>query len=135
MQQDVAFDGSKQSSEAVIVDAAGNRLVSRKVATVPSALAAFVATYGEDVALVGFAAGPLSIWLYHELKAAGLPVVCFDRWRARAALVGQQGAGAVEQDRSDGCGRPRRLVTDRISSRRPRQELCGARGADHARGA
>lgn len=100
MQQYVAFDVSKQSSEAVIVDAAGNRLVSRKMATDPATMAAFVATYGENVALVGFEAGPLSTWLYHELKAAGLPVVCIDSWRARAALS----ARLNKTDRTDAAG-------------------------------
>jgi O-antigen ligase len=85
VQQYVAFDVSKQSSEAVIVDEAGKRLVSRKVATDPSAMAAFVAKHGANVVSVGFEAGPLSTWLYHELTAAGLPVVCIDSWRARAA--------------------------------------------------
>ena len=114
---------------------AGNRLLSRKVATDPLALAAFVAKYGENVALVGFEAGPLSTWLYHELKGAGLPVVCIDSWRARAALIGQQGGGAVEHDGSDGCHGPRRLVADRVPPSGLRQERCGARGADHAEGA
>jgi transposase len=100
VQQYVAFDVSKQSSEAVIVDAAGNRLVCRKVATDPLAMAAFVATYGENVALVGFEAGPLSTWLYHELKDAGLPVVCIDSWRALAALS----ARLNKTDRTDAMG-------------------------------
>ncbi len=86
MQQYVAFDVSKQTSEAVIVDATGRCLVSRKVATDPLAMAAFVSNYGTNVALVGFEAGPLWTWLHHELKEAGLPVICIDSWRARAAL-------------------------------------------------
>jgi transposase len=100
VQQYVAFDVSKQSSEAVIVDEAGNRLVSRKVATDPLAMAAFVAKHGTNVALVGFEAGPLSTWLYHELKGAGLPVVCIDSWRARAALS----ARLNKTDRTDAAG-------------------------------
>ena len=100
MQQYVAFDVSKQSSEAVIVDEAGNRLVSRKVATDPLAMAAFVAKYGENVVSVGFEVGPLSTWLYHEMKGAGLPVVCIDSWRARAALS----ARLNKTDRTDAAG-------------------------------
>ena len=100
MQRRVAFDVSKQSSEAVIVDETGNRLVSRKVATDPAAMAAFVQKYGENVVSVGFEAGPLSTWLYHEMNEAGLPVVCIDSWRARAALS----ARLNKTDRTDAAG-------------------------------
>ena len=100
MQQYVAFDVSKQSSEAVIVDGAGNRLVSRKVPTDPLAMAAFVAKHGVNVVSVGFEAGPLSTWLYHEMKGADLPVVCIDSWRARAALS----ARLNKTDRTDAMG-------------------------------
>jgi transposase len=94
VRQYVAFNVSKQTSEVVIVDEAGTCLMRRKVRTDPLALAAFVEKHGENVAMVGLEAGPLSTWLYHELKAAGLPVVCMDacsrrRARARAALSAQ----------------------------------------------
>jgi hypothetical protein len=68
--QCVAFDVPKQSSEAVIVDEAGSRLVSRKVAPDPLAMAAFVAKHGAKVVSVGFEVGPLSTWLYHKLTGA-----------------------------------------------------------------
>jgi transposase len=100
VRQYVAFDVSKQTSEVVIVDEAGTCLVRRKVRTDPLALAAFVDKHGENVALVVFEAGPLSTWLYHELKAAGLPVVCMDAWRARAALS----ARINKTDRTDALG-------------------------------
>jgi transposase len=100
VRQYVAFDVSKQTSEVVVVDEAGTCLVRRKVRTDPLALAAFVKKHGENVALVGFEAGPLSTWLYHELKAAGLPVVCMDAWRARAALS----ARINKTDRTDALG-------------------------------
>jgi transposase len=91
---------SKRSSEVVIVDEAGNRLVSRKVATDPLAMAAFVAKHGANIVSVGFEAGPLSTWLFHEMKGAGLPVVCIDSWRARAALS----ARLNKTDRTDAAG-------------------------------
>jgi len=100
VRQYVAFDVSKQSSEAVIVDATGTCLVRRKVATDPLAMAAFVRKHGANVVLVGFEAGPLSTWLHHELKGAGLPVVCMDSWRARAALS----ARLNKTDRTDAAG-------------------------------
>jgi transposase len=75
VQQHVASAVAKQTSEAVIVGEAGSRLVSRKVATDPLAMAALVEKYGTTVALVGLEAGPLSAWLYHALTAAGRPLV------------------------------------------------------------
>jgi transposase len=80
VQQYLAFAVSKQSSEAVIVDETRHRLVNQKIATDPRALAAFIAKYGENVALVGFEACPLSTCFYHELKDTDLPVVCIDSW-------------------------------------------------------
>ena len=96
----MAFEVAKQASEAVIVDEAGNRLVRRKLVTDPSSLAALAATSGENVALVGFEAVPCSTWLYHELKQAGLPVVCIASRRARAALS----ARLNKTDRTDAAG-------------------------------
>jgi hypothetical protein len=98
-------------------------------------MAAFVAKYGENVVSVGFEVGPLSTWLYHELKGAGLPVVCIDSWRARAALFERTEVGAPQQDGSDRCSRIGRFVAGRFPSSGLREELCGARGADDAEGA
>ena len=133
MQQYVAFDVSKQRSEAVIVDETGKCLVRRKLQTDPVVMARFVEKHGEDVALVGFEAGPLSTWLYHELTAAGLPVVGMDSWRARAARA----ARVNKTDRTDALGRGPHAascvgwgacgsVAGRLSSRRAREELRGA---------
>lgn len=100
MKQYVAFDVSKQFSEAVLVDETGAVVVRGKVRTDPVAMAGFVRTYGSSVALVGIESGPLSTWLFHALKALGLPIVCLDAWRAHAALS----ARLNKTDRTDAAG-------------------------------
>ena len=35
---------------------------------------------------IGLESGQLSTWLFHELKQAGLPVICVDARHAKAAL-------------------------------------------------
>ncbi len=58
----------------------------RKLKTEPEALISFVQRYGGDVEAVGLETGPLSVWLCHELGAAGLPVVCMDAFHAHRTL-------------------------------------------------
>jgi transposase len=44
------------------------------------------AHFAPRAAKVCFETGPTSTWLYHELKQAGVPVVCVDARHAQAAL-------------------------------------------------
>lgn len=57
MRQHVAFDVSKPSNEAMIVDEAGRCPCQRKARTDPAVMAAFVHKRGEDVVLAGFETG------------------------------------------------------------------------------
>ena len=41
---------------------------------------------GSQAARIGLESGPLSLWHWHALKQAGLPVVCLDARHAKAAL-------------------------------------------------
>ena len=49
---------------------------------------------------IEFESGPLSAWLWHELKKLGLPVVCLDARHAKAALSLQLN----KSDRNDALG-------------------------------
>jgi transposase len=52
------------------------------------------------VARIGLESGPLSLWHWHALKRAGLPVVCLDARHAKAALSLQLN----KSDRNDARG-------------------------------
>jgi transposase len=52
------------------------------------------------VVRIGLESGPLSTWLWHELKAMGLPVVCLDARHAKAVLAVQ----GNKNDRKDARG-------------------------------
>jgi transposase len=71
--------------------------------------------------------GPLSNWHWHELKKLGLPVVCLDARRAKAALSLQLN----KTDQNDARGLAQIVRRDRFSSGgmklnaiMPRDESC-----------
>ena len=45
---------------------------------------------------MGFGTGQLAPWLYHSLKALGMPVVCLDARHTRAAT-------ALQRNKTDAC--------------------------------
>ena len=81
-----ALDVSKRSTQVHVVDVAGTCLWRGKAPTEPDALAAALAPFAADLAKVGLETGCWSIWLCHELRGRGLPVVCMDARQAHAAL-------------------------------------------------
>jgi len=66
----------------------------------PEAIAEFVKTKALHVKRIGLETGPTSTWLWHELKALGLPVICIDARHAKAALSMQ----INKSDRNDAVG-------------------------------
>lgn len=81
-----ALDVSKKSTSIHVVNETGTCLWRGKVPTEPDALAAALAPFTADLAKVGLETGCWSIWLCHELRGRGLPVVCMDARQAHAAL-------------------------------------------------
>ena len=53
-----------------------------------------------DASRIGLESGPLSTWLWHELKTVGLPIVCIDARHAKAVLAMQ----INKSDRNDASG-------------------------------
>src|SRR5690349_22724394 len=100
MEQYAGIDVSLEQSSVCIVDAQGKILKEAKVASEPDALIAWFAAHGTPMARIGLEAGPLSQWLFAEMKAAGLPVELLETRHVRAAFK----AMPVKTDRKDARG-------------------------------
>jgi transposase len=93
----VGLDVSLQETAICIIDENGIVISEGKTASEPGDLARWIATTGLTIARVGLEAGPLSPWLYTELRAAGLPAICIETRRMKGATA----AMAVKTDRND----------------------------------
>jgi transposase len=91
------IDVSLELSSVCVVDAAGKIIREAKVASEPEALIAFFKRLGRQVVRMGLEAGPLSQWLYADLKAAGLAVELIETRHVRDAFK----AMTVKSDRND----------------------------------
>ena len=64
--------------------------------------------------VIGLETGPTTTWLWHELRALGLPVICIDARHAKAALSMQ----INKSDRNDAVGLARIMQCFPPSGRR-----------------
>jgi transposase len=85
-----ALDVSNEETAIHVVDEAGHTVWRGKRASDPEALATALRRHAPDLVRVGLETGFLTPWLYHSLKAAGLPVVCLEARHARAATTLQR---------------------------------------------
>ena len=72
----VGLDISQRFTHICAVDRAGNRMWQGKCLTTPEAIAATIRAKLPGTTSIGMESGALSAWLWHALKALGLPVVC-----------------------------------------------------------
>src|SRR5918998_581219 len=100
MAQFVGFDVSMKETTICVVDDAGATVWEGRRASDPGALAAALARHAPEAVRVALETGPASTWLWHELKARGVPVVCIDARHANAALQMRPN----KSDRSDARG-------------------------------
>ena len=100
MEQYVGLDVSLEQTSVRVVDGDGKTLWQGKCASTPEALAATIRAKAPAVVRIGLESGPLSSWHWHELRKAGLPVVCLDARHAKAALALQLN----KSDRNDARG-------------------------------
>jgi transposase len=98
--QYVALDVSLQKTAVCVLNVSGRVLIEADVPSEPAALIAFIQTHAPRAARVGLESGPTSPWLWHSLRAAGLPVVCMDARHAHAALS----VRPSKSDRNDARG-------------------------------
>lgn len=72
----VGLDISQRFTHICAVDRAGNRMWQGKCLTTPEAIAATIRARLPGTTSIGMESGALSAWLWHALKALGLPIVC-----------------------------------------------------------
>ncbi len=96
----VGLDVSLNETSICVVDKAGTIRAEGKVISQPEAIAEFVSARAPDVVRIGLETGPTSTWLWTELHALGLPVICIDARHAKAALSMQ----INKSDRNDAHG-------------------------------
>lgn len=72
-----------------VVDSNGKRIWEGKCHTTPEAIADTIRDKAPDAQLIGMESGTLSPYLWHQLTATGLPVVCIEARRAHKTLSEQ----------------------------------------------
>ena len=83
MEQYVGLDVSLKETSICVVDERGEILCEGSVISEPEAIADFIKTKAPHAKRIGLETGPTSTWLWHELRALGLPVICIDARHAR----------------------------------------------------
>lgn len=86
MRHYAALDVSQEATAICVVDESGKVLSVTKVPTCPDAIATWLGKTATGLVRVGMETGPLAVWLWNELHARGLPIVCIDARHANAAL-------------------------------------------------
>src|SRR3954454_19798762 len=74
----VGLDVSQKLTHLCAVDQEGKKLWQGKCPTDPDAIAALIRSKIPDATQIGLESGALSVWLWHALNNAGLPVVCLN---------------------------------------------------------
>ena len=100
MEYYAGIDVSLECSSVCVVDATGRVAREGKVASEPEALIGWLGALGLGLAQIGLEAGPLSQWLFAELRKAGLAVELLETRHVRDAFK----AMPVKTDRNDARG-------------------------------
>ncbi len=100
MEQYVGLDVSLKETSICVVDASGEIVCEKSVATTPETIAKFIGKRAPSAVRVGLESGLLSTWLWHGLRALDVPVVCLDARHAASALKMR----INKTDRNDAAG-------------------------------
>jgi transposase len=100
MEHYVGLDVSLKLTAICIVDQTGKIVREGMVPSDPEAIAGFIRSHAPHVARVGLETGATATWLWNELNALGLPVICIDARHAKEALKMQ----INKNDRNDAAG-------------------------------
>jgi transposase len=86
MEQYVGLDVSQKETAICVVDGEGKRVWQGTCRSTPDVMAEIVRKRAPQAIKVAMETGPLAVWHWHELKAAGLSIVCIHARHAKAAL-------------------------------------------------
>ena len=100
MERYVGMDVSLKETSICVVDGRGEIQCEGTVISEPEAIAKYIKTKAAGAKRIGLETGPTTTWLWHELRAFGLPVICIDARHAKAALSMQ----INKSDRNDAVG-------------------------------
>jgi len=100
MEHYVGMDVSLKETSICVVDGKGEIVSEGTVISEPAAIASFIKAKARNAVRIGLETGPTTTWLWHELRALGLPVICIDARHAKAALSMQ----INKSDRNDAVG-------------------------------
>ena len=98
MQHFVGLDVSQLLTHLCVVDAEGKQVWRGKCSTDPMILAETIKAQAGVDARVGIETGPLTPWLVHALRAAGVDMICIEARHAHAVMAAAQ---ANKNDRND----------------------------------
>ena len=96
----VGMDVSLKETSICVVDGNGAIVSEGTVISEPAVIAEFIEAKAGSAVRIGLETGPTATWLWHELRALGLAVICIDARHAKAALSLQ----INESDRNDAVG-------------------------------
>jgi transposase len=103
----VGMDVSLKETSICVVDGGGEIVSEGAVLSEPEAIAAYLKVKAVGAKRIGLETGPTTTWLWHELRALELPVICIDARHAKAALSLQ----INKSDRNDAVGLARIMQT------------------------
>ncbi len=79
----VGLDVSLKETSICVVDGDGEIRYEGSVISEPEAIAKCIKTNAKGARRIGLETGPTATWLWHELRALGLPVICIDARHAK----------------------------------------------------
>jgi len=86
MEQYVGLDVSQKETVICVIDGNGKQVWEGVCSSTPEAIAAVLHRKAPWAVKIGMETGPLAVWHWHELRRAGLPIVCLHARHAKAAL-------------------------------------------------
>ena len=84
--QYVGLDVSLKETSICVIDDADKIVWRGRADSTPEAITSAVKQHAPHAVRIGLESGQLSNWLFHELRQAGVPVICVDARHAKAAL-------------------------------------------------